>query len=79
MRSRSGTSRWYALTNHTITGRDRRDQEIERGRAQGCAIVDQAREQGMRSAVAPIRDFTDQVVAAIKADLARDLPHARAR
>jgi IclR family pca regulon transcriptional regulator len=37
--------------------------EIRRVREQGWAIVDQEREQVMRSAAAPIRDVTNQVVA----------------
>jgi hypothetical protein len=61
----TGALERVALTNQTIIDRDRLRQEIERVREQGCAIVDQEREQGMRSAAAPIRDVTNQVVAAI--------------
>jgi IclR family transcriptional regulator, pca regulon regulatory protein len=53
------------LTSHTITDESALRAEVERVRRDGFAIVDQEREQGLRSAAAPITDATGQVVAAV--------------
>jgi IclR family pca regulon transcriptional regulator len=54
-----------SLTSNTITDKERLRAEVDRVRKQGFAIVDQEREQGLRSAAAPIGDATGQVVAAV--------------
>lgn len=65
----TGALERVALANQTIIGRDLLRQEIERVREQGGAGVDDVREQQMRSAAAPIRDVTNEVVAAINVSL----------
>jgi IclR family pca regulon transcriptional regulator len=54
-----------ALTSHTITDRAELESELRRVREQGYALVDGEREEGVRSAAAPVRDGTGTVIAAI--------------
>jgi IclR family transcriptional regulator, pca regulon regulatory protein len=54
-----------ALTPHTLTDRDALRAELERVRQRGFAVVDQEREEGVRSAAAPVRDNSGEVVAAL--------------
>ena len=53
------------LTAHTVTDRERLRAIIAETRSNGFAIVDGEREEGVRSAAAPIRASTGQVLAAI--------------
>jgi IclR family pca regulon transcriptional regulator len=53
------------LSHDTITTRAQLEQELERVRAQGHAIVDQELEPGLRSVAAPIRDRGGATIAAI--------------
>ena len=53
------------LANARIVTRAQLEQEVERVRAQGYAIVDQEFEPGLRSVAAPIRDRGGAVVAAV--------------
>lgn len=53
------------LTARTITDPDELRAELDRVRAQGYAMVDGEREDGVRSAAAPVRDATGAVIAAI--------------
>ncbi|RBQ16873.1 IclR family transcriptional regulator [Spongiactinospora rosea] len=54
-----------ALTPHTITDPVELEKELHRVREQGFALVDGEREEGVRSAAAPVRDGTGAVIAAI--------------
>jgi IclR family pca regulon transcriptional regulator len=54
-----------ALTPHTITDPAELERELRRVREQGYALVDGEREEGVRSAAAPVRDGTGAVIAAI--------------
>ncbi|MET7571185.1 IclR family transcriptional regulator C-terminal domain-containing protein [Streptomyces sp. NPDC005492] len=54
-----------ALTGRTITDRAELRQELDRVREQGFAVVDEEREEGVRSAAAPLRDRTGRVIAAL--------------
>jgi IclR family pca regulon transcriptional regulator len=53
------------LTAQTVTDRERLRAIIAETRSDGFAIVDGEREEGVRSAAAPIRASTGQVLAAI--------------
>lgn len=53
------------LTPHTVTDVEAFKQEIDGVRAAGVAVVDQEREEGVRSAAAPVRDSSGQVIAAL--------------
>lgn len=53
------------LTANTITDAQALAKELDRTRNRGYAMVDGEREEGVRSAAAPVRDRTGQVVAAI--------------
>lgn len=53
------------LTPHTITGVPALEEELRRTRDRGYAMVDGEREEGVRSAAAPVHDRTGRVVAAI--------------
>ena len=53
------------LTPHTITGARALADELARTRDRGFAMVDGEREEGVRSAAAPVHDRTGRVVAAI--------------
>lgn len=53
------------LTPHTITGTRALADELRRTRERGFAMVDGEREEGVRSAAAPVHDRTGRVVAAI--------------
>ena len=53
------------LTAHTVTNRERLRAIIAETQSNGFAIVDGEREEGVRSAAAPIRASTGQVLAAI--------------
>jgi DNA-binding IclR family transcriptional regulator len=54
-----------SLTPRTITAAPILAQELERVRAQGYAFDDEEFAQGIRCLAAPVRNFTDHVVAAI--------------
>jgi IclR family pca regulon transcriptional regulator len=54
-----------ALTPRTITGTAELIAELRRVREQGFALVDGEREEGVRSAAAPIRDSSGTVIAAL--------------
>lgn len=54
-----------ALTPHTLTDPAAFRAELERVADRGFAVIDQEREEGVRSAAAPIRDGTRAVVAAL--------------
>lgn len=54
-----------ALTPHTITDPEALRAELDRVRADGYALVDQEREEGVRSAGAPLRGTRGEVVAAL--------------
>ncbi len=53
------------FTPKSITAASILEQELERVRAQGCAVDDEEFAQGIRCLAAPVRNFTGQVVAAI--------------
>ena len=53
------------LTADTLSSRAALLAELERVRAQGFAVVDGEREEGVRSAAAPVRDASGAVVAAL--------------
>lgn len=53
------------LTQHTVTDRDVLRKELAVVRQSGYAVNDQEREEGVRSAAAPVRDAAGQTVAAI--------------
>ena len=53
------------LTANTITDAQAFATELDRARKRGYAMVDGEREEGVRSAAAPVRDRTGQVVAAV--------------
>jgi IclR family transcriptional regulator, pca regulon regulatory protein len=53
------------LTPNTITEPEALRAELDRVREQGFALVDGEREEGVRSAAAPVRDETGRVLAAI--------------
>lgn len=53
------------LTSKTIVSPDKLTAELGRVRARGYAIVDSEREEGVRSAAAPVRDRMGTVIAAI--------------
>lgn len=53
------------LSSRTITDREELLAELSRIDRQGYAIVDQELEDGLRSIAAPIRNYRDQVVAAM--------------
>lgn len=54
-----------ALTPRTITDRGKLVRELDRVRRQGYAVIDGEREEGVRSAAAPVRDAGGAVVAAL--------------
>ena len=54
-----------ALTPKTITSLQRLKQELKRIHAQGYAVDDEEFEPGLRCIGAPVRDHTNQVVAAV--------------
>lgn len=54
-----------ALTPHTVTDPVALRAELERVAELGFAAIDQEREEGVRSAAAPLRDGSGQVVAAL--------------
>jgi IclR family pca regulon transcriptional regulator len=54
-----------ALTPHTLTDPAAFRAELGRVADRGYAVIDQEREEGVRSAAAPIRDGTGVVVAAL--------------
>ncbi len=53
------------ITEHTITGKERLALEITRARAHGYALVDQELELGLRTLSVPLRNFRNEVVAAM--------------
>ncbi|GII22872.1 IclR family transcriptional regulator [Planosporangium mesophilum] len=53
------------LTPHTIDDADALRVELDQVRQQGYAVVDGEREEGVRSAAAPVRDASGAVIAAI--------------
>lgn len=53
------------LTEHTLTDAVALRAELDRVRQQGVAVVDQEREEGVRSAAVPVRDASGAVVAAL--------------
>jgi len=53
------------ITEHTIVSRERLALEIARARAQGYALVDQELELGLRTLSVPLRNFRNEVVAAL--------------
>jgi IclR family pca regulon transcriptional regulator len=53
------------LTSHTVRSRGALEDELDRVREQGWAIVDQELENGLRSVAAPIRHRSGTIVAAI--------------
>jgi IclR family pca regulon transcriptional regulator len=53
------------LTPHTIADAEALRAELERVRQQGYAVVDGEREEGVRSAAAPVRDSSGAVIAAV--------------
>jgi IclR family pca regulon transcriptional regulator len=53
------------LTPHTITDPAKLRDELARVREQGYALVDGEREEGVRSAAAPLRNHSGQVIAAL--------------
>lgn len=53
------------LTRHTIIDETRLRNTLNATRSQGWALVDQELEEGLRSIAAPIRDATNQVIAAL--------------
>jgi IclR family pca regulon transcriptional regulator len=59
------TVRLEALTPNTITDLDALRAELARVRDQGFAVVDGEREEGVRSAAAPLRDRSGTVLAAL--------------
>lgn len=54
-----------ALTERTVTDRDRLRAELDKVRRQGWALVDQELEAGIRSVAAPLRDGNGRAVAAV--------------
>ena len=54
-----------ALTEHTIVNKERLALEIARARAQGYAIVNQELELGLRTIAVPLRNFRNEIVAAM--------------
>ncbi|MFC4052692.1 IclR family transcriptional regulator C-terminal domain-containing protein [Actinomadura syzygii] len=65
LRERLGAMRLDRLTPNTITDPDALAAELGRVRDQGYAVVDGEREEGVRSAAAPVRDRSGAVIAAI--------------
>jgi IclR family pca regulon transcriptional regulator len=59
------TTRLERLTAHTITGRAALEAELARVAGQGYALVDGEREEGVRSAAAPVRNAAGGVIAAL--------------
>ena len=53
------------ITEHTIVSKERLALEIARARAQGYALVDQELELGLRTLSVPLRNFRNDVVAAL--------------
>lgn len=68
------------LTDHTITDRAKLQAELARVAEQGYAVVDGEREEGVRSAAAPVRNAGGGVIAAlnVSANAAR-VPVAKLR
>lgn len=68
------------LTDHTITDRAKLQAELARVAEQGFALVDGEREEGVRSAAAPVRNAAGGVIAAlnVSANAAR-VPVAKLR
>jgi len=68
------------LTDHTITDRAKLEAELARVAEQGYALVDGEREEGVRSAAAPVRNAGGGVIAAlnVSANAAR-VPVAKLR
>lgn len=58
-------ARLEPLTRNTITDRGELRQELDRVREQGFAVVDGEREEGVRSAAAPVRGRGGRVLAAV--------------
>jgi IclR family pca regulon transcriptional regulator len=54
-----------ALTEYTIVNKERLALEIARARAQGYAIVNQELELGLRTIAVPLRNFRNEIVAAM--------------
>lgn len=59
------TTAIVALTPYTLTDVGALRAELERVRTDGYAVVDQEREEGVRSAGAPLRDVKGEVTAAL--------------
>lgn len=53
------------ITEHTIVSKERLALEIARARAQGYALVDQELELGLRTLSVPLKNFRNEVVAAL--------------
>jgi len=53
------------ITEHTIVNKERLALEIARAREQGYALVDQELELGLRTIAVPLRNFRNEVVAAM--------------
>ena len=60
-----GRMRLEPITAGTITSRKALASELDQVRRQGWALVDQELEDGLRSVAAPIRDRSEEVVAAV--------------
>ncbi|QXJ22387.1 helix-turn-helix domain-containing protein [Actinomadura graeca] len=65
LRGYLGAVRLEPLTSHTITDPGALAEELGKVREQGFALVDGEREEGVRSAAAPVRDGSGAVIAAI--------------
>lgn len=65
LKSYLDTTELRGLTPNTITDTDRLRAELRRVAEQGFAVVDGEREEGVRSAAAPVRNSAGRVIAAL--------------